>query len=302
MLKKIGMKTALTLFFIALSFFIVSAQTVKLPRTAPVKTDLLKLVETEQKFARTAAEKGTKTAFLTFLSDDGIVFNPTEANGKTVWKARPESPALLAWNPAWADVSSDGKLGYTTGGWEYRPKGKTDKPTAFGEYVTLWEKQTDGAYKAVLDIGINHPTSSYKNAAWRSPSDAGTGLKGVANGISNSTLTDIFSNKSMANGYFNYLADDCIVLRDGHLPFYGRQTAFFALERMDKDFPPSNFLNFSGSVSKIYGNLMYVYGVYQLTDKDQSVKKWNFVQIWKHRAGKWQIVLDIFNPIPPAKN
>ena len=105
----------------------------------------------------------------------------------------------------------------------------------------------------------------------------------------------------MANGYFNYLADDCLVLRDGNLPFYGRKDTFLALEKLDKEFPPSMFLNFSGNMSKIFGNIMYVWGVYQLSDKENGVKKWNFVQIWKNRDGKWQIVLDIFNPIPQTK-
>lgn len=271
------------------------------PKNNPVKSDLQKLVETELSFAAMASEKGTKTAFLTFLSDDGIIFNPTETNGKLFWKSRPDSPALLSWNPAWSDISSDGKLGFTTGGWEFRPKGKAGNPNGFGEYVTLWQKQSDGSFKAVLDIGISHPTSSFSNAQWRSPSDAETGAKSVKVGVTNSTLTDIFSNKSMANGYFNYLADDCVVLREGSLPFYGKQNAFLALERMDKEFPSSAFLNFSGEISKIYGNMMYVHGVYQLTLKDNSVKKWNFLQIWKSRGGKWLIVLDIFNPIPPPK-
>ncbi len=295
------MKKVLILLLLGFCFVETSAQSVKTMRTQPVKNDLQKLVETEKAFARTAAEKGTKTAFLTFLADDGIIFNPTEANGKLVWKAREDSPALLAWNPAWADISSDGKLGYTTGGWEFRPKGKTDKPTGFGEYVTIWQKQGDGTFKAILDIGIGHPQSSLSSAAWKSPTDAGTGLKSVENGVGNSTLTDIFSNKSMANGYFNYLADDCLVLREGHLPFYGKQSAFLALERLDKEFPASSFLDFTGNASKISGNLMYLWGVYQLSAKDKSVKKWNFVQIWKNRGGKWQIVLDIFNPIPPKK-
>ncbi len=290
------MKKALILFLIGFGCFEISAQSL-----APVKTDLQKLVETERSFAKTAAEKGTKTAFLTFLADDGIVFNPTETNGKLVWNARPESPSLLTWNPAWADISSDGKLGYTTGGWEFRPKGKTDKPTVFGEYVTLWQQQADGGFKAVLDIGITHPATNLSNAAPKSPKDAGMGVKSVKDGVTSNTLTDIFSNKSMANGYFNYLADDCLVLRDGNLPFVGKQPAFLALEKLDKEFPPTNFLNFNSNSSKISGNLMYVWGVYQLTEKDKSVKKWNFLQIWKNRNGKWEIVLDVFNPIPPPK-
>ncbi len=295
------MKKALILFLIGFGCFQISAQGVLKNKNVPIKTDLQNLVETEKSFAQTAAEKGTKTAFLTFLADDGIIFNPTETNGKLVWKARPESPALLAWNPVWADLSSDGKLGYTTGGWEFRPKGKTDQPTAFGEYVTIWKKQADGAFKAILDIGITHPVNSLSKAEWKFPTDAGTGIKSVKNGVTSNTLTDIFSNKSMANGYFNYLADDCIVLREGNLPFVGKQSAFLSLEKLDKEFPPSAFLKFNGDMSKIYGNMMYVSGVYQLTDKDNSAKRWNFVQIWKHRNGKWQIVFDVFVPNPPEK-
>src|SRR5689334_7511762 len=115
------MKKALFLLLSLFCLMEISAQPgSNIKKSAPVAGDLRKLVDTEQAFARAAAEKGTRAAFLEFLADDGIVFNPTEANGKLVWKARPESPALLAWNPAWADISSDGKLGYTTGGWEFR--------------------------------------------------------------------------------------------------------------------------------------------------------------------------------------
>jgi ketosteroid isomerase-like protein len=300
------MKKALLFLLIGLCLVDATAQSVVRNRSAPVRSEpaannLQRLVDAERSFAAAAAERGTKTAFLTFLSDDGIIFNPTEVNGKTAWKARAESPALLAWNPAWADVSADGNFGYTTGGWELRPNGKTDKPTSFGEYVTIWQKQADGNYKALLDIGITHAASSFSNAPWRSPVDAGTGAKTVKQGIDNAVFTDIFSNRSMANGYFNYLAEDVVVLRDGHLPFYGKQNAFFALEKLDHEFPPSAFLDFNVNTSKVFGNMMYVWGVYQLTEKDKSVKKWNFVQIWKNRRDTWQIVLDIFHPIPPKK-
>jgi ketosteroid isomerase-like protein len=263
----------------------------------PVMTDSAILVATEKAFAQLAAEKGTKTGFLTYLADDGIIFSPTEVNGKLHWKGRAESPALLAWNPAWADVSFNGKLGYTTGGWEYRPKGKTDKPAAFGEYLTIWRKQPDGSYLAVLDIGISHPTNSYSaTAVCKMPVDAGKG-RAAGSGVDNGIFTDIFSNTSMANGYFNYLADDAVILREGNLPLSGKKSAFIGLERIEGEFPDTSFLKFSANTSKVYGNMMYSWGVYSLTHKDKTVSRWNFVQVWKHRAGKWQIVVDLFNKI-----
>ena len=116
--------------------------------SAQPKSELEKLVETEISFAKTSETKGTKTAFLEFLSDDAIVFQPTETNGKSFWQARPESPAVLLWRPNWADISADGNLGYTTGGWELRPQGKAAEPESFGQYATIWQRQPDGKYLA----------------------------------------------------------------------------------------------------------------------------------------------------------
>ena len=111
---------------------------------AQSRTDLEKVVETEKAFARSAEERGIKPAFLEFLADDGVMFNPQQINGKEMWRARPESPALLSWYPVFADVSSNGVLGYTTGEGEYRPQGKTDTTVYYSTYATVWRKQPDG--------------------------------------------------------------------------------------------------------------------------------------------------------------
>ena len=34
------------------------------------------------------------------------------------------------------------------------------------------------------------------------------------------------------------------------------------------------------------------------TKEDKSVEKGNYMQIWKFIDGRWQIVLDIFKPVP----
>ncbi len=263
-----------------------------------VKADLQNLVDTELSFAKTAETKGTKAAFLEFLADDGRIFQPTEINGKQFWNARADSPALLSWRPNWADISSDGSLGYTTGGWEYRPNGKTDEPNAFGQYVTIWQKQSGGKFKAVLDIGITHPKPEGTKYGWSFPRDEAAIKDKPQRAITLGQLTDIFSKKLLSDGYFRYFADDVIVLRDGQMPLMGKTTAFLGLEKLDEKFPPRSVLNFKGDLSQVFGNMMYAHGTYQLTHEDKSISKWNFVQIWKYRGGRWQIVLDIFNLIP----
>lgn len=70
------------------------------------KSNLVKLAETENSFARTVDEKGFKEGFLEFLADDGLLFRPTAVNGKESWRARPDSPASLSWYPVFVDASS----------------------------------------------------------------------------------------------------------------------------------------------------------------------------------------------------
>src|SRR5881409_3349983 len=105
------------------------------------------LVQMEHDFAKAAATKGTRDAFLEFLADDGIIFQPGPVNGKQFWQARTTRKGLLSWEPIFADVSLAGDMGYTTGPYEFRPNGADDKPTAFGQYFTIWKKQTDGSWK-----------------------------------------------------------------------------------------------------------------------------------------------------------
>src|SRR3954468_14494145 len=112
------------------------------------------LVEMEHAFARAAATKGTRDAFIEFLADDGIIFQPGPVNGKKFWTERQPRKGLLSWEPVFADVSRAGDLGYTTGPWEFRPNGPDDQPAAFGQYFTIWKKQSGGDWKAVLDRGV----------------------------------------------------------------------------------------------------------------------------------------------------
>ncbi|MEO8073636.1 MAG: hypothetical protein ABI686_10365 [Acidobacteriota bacterium] len=58
------MKKIIVLFIVIFSFANIFSQT---------KSDLQKLIETEIFFAATAAEKSTRSAFLEFLADDGII-------------------------------------------------------------------------------------------------------------------------------------------------------------------------------------------------------------------------------------
>jgi ketosteroid isomerase-like protein len=65
----------------------------------------------------------------------------------------PNGPTLT-WEPTSAEVLVGGDVGITIGSWTRRTKaadGKTSEGR--GQYVTTWQKQKDGAWKVVYDIG-----------------------------------------------------------------------------------------------------------------------------------------------------
>jgi len=129
---------------------------VALAAVAQEKPDPMELVDTEHTFAEAAATEGTNHAFLTFLADDGIIYRPGPVNGKEYLADKPETGSRLTWEPEYAEITSLGDMGWTTGPWEWH-KTPSEPPSLFGQYVSVWKRQLDGAFKLVLDIGTSHP-------------------------------------------------------------------------------------------------------------------------------------------------
>src|SRR5262249_49533324 len=76
---------------------------------------------------------------------------------------QPARTGLLAWEPAYVDLSASGDLGWTTGPWTFRPKPDAE-PTAFGHYVTIWQQVRSKPWRGGLGDGISHPKPTGKPA------------------------------------------------------------------------------------------------------------------------------------------
>lgn len=246
------------------------------------KPDLQKLVETERAFARMALEKSTKEAFLHFLADDGVVFEPTAVNGKDAWSKRPPSVGLLSWAPIWADISADGALGYTTGPWEFRPAGKDGDPVAFGQYLTIWKKQNNGDFRAVLDIGVSHGKHDAPAGATEYPADAGAASEGVSDAKAPVEFGGLFPKQPFSS--------DAIVFRDGEFPARGSTAA---AERAKADATGIKRASWSGINCDGSGEIYYCHTRFDLTYQDGKTFCGNHLRIWKFREGKWQTAVDL---------
>ncbi len=260
---------------------------------AIAQADLQKLVDAEHAFAALAAEKGTQTAFLENMADDAVIFVPDKTRAKEFWTARTPNASQLSWAPNFADVSSNGILGYTTGNWEFRAKGKEDAPLAFGDFVTVWLRQLNGKYKFVVDIGIDHPKPDKYSTQWSTGTAAPDGKGDISPGDLATEFFKVVTAKGIAKAYEAYAADDIRVYRDGKLPVLGKR-ALRALVSGDK-----TALAFAKrGIFFCASDLAYTTNAYTRALGGKTVEKGNFMQIWKFRSGRWQIVLDIFKPVP----
>ena len=258
------------------------------------QADLEKLVQTERAFAVLAAEKGTRAAFLENMSDEAVLFLPDKINGKSYWQGRGESLGLLSWSPNYADVSSNGLIGYTTGNWEYRAKGKDDVPAAYGEFVTVWQRGLDGRYRFNVDIGINHEKPPGYSTDILPPSyPASSNDKNTSAADTANSFFEIVGQAGLSKAYQTYAAKNIRSFREGNLPMIGRDKLLSFIRKSKTRTTLTKRTVFFGSA-----DLAYVTNSYSQVKQDKSVEKGNFMQIWKFIDGRWQIVLDIFKPIP----
>ncbi|MFM9905446.1 MAG: YybH family protein [Pyrinomonadaceae bacterium] len=259
------------------------------------KSDLQSLVDTEHSFADFAAAHDTKSAFLEFLAVDGVVFQPDKLNGIAYWNARGPSKGLLSWAPNYADLSTNGMLGYTIGNWEYRPKGKDDTPIAFGDFITVWSRQADGKYKFVVDIGVGHEKPAVYSSEWVTTADktADPNAKNMSAADTANSFCDMATKRGLRRAYETYAADDIRFYREEKLPFLGKKASIKAAKAEKGTVQLAKKSTFFGST-----NLSYTTSTYTRTDAGKLLEKGNYMQIWKLKAGRWVIVLDIFKPVP----
>ena len=88
-----------------------------------------------------------------FLVDKGALVKGKNSI-RMVWKdiLAPTAP-VLTFTTSFVEVARSGDIGYEYGTAEFTTANKKGKPTVEkGKYVTVWKKQPEGSWKAVVDI------------------------------------------------------------------------------------------------------------------------------------------------------
>jgi len=305
-LSKIAMKKTLVLLLILTAF--ISSGLAQIDDPA---REVRSLVETERAFSAASVAHGIRDSFLAFLADDGIVFHPGPVNGKQSWGARAPVPGVLKWEPIYAYVSQAGDMGYDTGPWEYRRGSLQDEPVAFGNFVTVWKKQQDGTWKFVLDLGTENERPTQPAPAWQLPANfvmnvwkARSAVDVQAESAAILDLEREFSQaaatKGLVKAYQDYVSSDIRLFRTGKFPSVGRDAALAVFTARPQTLV---WQSTKADVSRS-GDLAYDYGTYELREAANAgaaqTESGNYVHIWKRqRGGKWKLVVDVQNPIPP---
>ena len=114
------------------------------------------MLEADRAFSRLCEEKGMKQAFLEYIDSNGVLLRPNHlpllgADAIDFLIQQNDSAFTLKWEPRTGTVARSGELGYTYGIYELKPG--TKDTIIYGNYVSIWKKQSDGKWKFVLDTG-----------------------------------------------------------------------------------------------------------------------------------------------------
>jgi ketosteroid isomerase-like protein len=276
---------------------------------------LASLVEAERSFARTSVEKGIRESFYEFFAEDGINFQPHPTNTREAIRKRPapatRPPITLNWEPVYADVSRAGDLGYTTGPYWLTFQGPEHRPTQYGYYFSIWKKQADGHWKVAVDLGVETPAPAQTSppafhparVSEFKPKSAKLNLDDERAALM--SLEREFLKASNEGGtmkaFLDFMSDDARLHRNGMFPLTGKDSirTYFSGKAIRLAWEP-----IKADVSQS-NDLGYTYGSYELKDENgaaNSIEKGYYVRVWKrNREGKWKVVLDTTNPLPPEE-
>ena len=253
------------------------------------------MVNVERAFAKLARKENTRKAFLSYLSDDAVVFEQGPVNGKKRWEERSTDDSKQDWDPEFADIASSGDFGYTTGPWEYRIHRTNKDPDAHGHFVSVWKKSPAGLFQNVLDIGVSHPHDPESHPLRTSIIHAKAGPGHLPGDKSIMDIEKEFLvslEMSGSKAHIQSLSREARLYRAGKIPM-----TIPALTRpiAEREGSTIRYSPIQGGMASS-GDLGYVYGTASWTESKESDDKVyaNYLRIWKNEDGShWKIVLEV---------
>ncbi|HEX9005786.1 MAG TPA: hypothetical protein VF889_00735 [Bacteroidota bacterium] len=276
-----------------LALVLLVARSIASDSTAPT-SQVDSLIAAERAFAALSLEKGMGPAFVANLADDAILLRPTPVNGQAWFRDHAAPPIILRWKPALAIVAASGELGFTSGPSEVRSKADPAEPPSYGDFVTAWKRQADGAWKVEFDIGVGHAKSTLEEKLVRLfPFPQHADRKDSARMRSELRVRDTAfitsGRKSNMGDFFEMLDVDVRLLRPGMVPLVGMKTARMYLDTLKTSLRRRTLVHQVAASN----DLAYTYGEYTGTAGGETAKGYYFT-IWRRDPrGTWKVLIDV---------
>lgn len=259
------------------------------PLSVRAQTDpqaLQRMVATERAFAAATAEVGVRDGFLSFFADDAVQIvrgdKVTLAPAKVGLAAQPPQQLPIAnqliWEPFTGHVSSDGTLGWLTGGFvRFNQAQKTT--VGQGAYFSVWKRQPNGTWRVWLDEGIRLPQIWLNASPFRVAPEPDAGPEGAPNEIIADAERAVAADPQ---AWRARLGADVRLHRDGVMPLVGRDAVVAWAANRPRSTCSALRTELAGS-----GDLAVVVGVCETTPAARG----SFVRVWKRDVtGRWRVV------------
>lgn len=262
------------------------------------------LAAEEAKFAAYSVQHGMRDAFVEFFADDSILLRPDPVNGREFMKARQNPPIILDWKSQLAILAASGDLGLSTGPWVSTSKTNPAEPAAYGQFFSIWQKQSDGSWKVLIDHGISHGNNPAPDKALRAqdvaPAKGAAARKQMPDPEKSFVLAT--AARGAAEAYQDVVGEKTRLLREERAPIDGRR----AIDTYLKSVAGIWQWQSSRQGVSAAGDLAYALGTWSHRNKAGINAQGHFIRVWVcDRASgpdRWQLAAEVLTKRPPAKN
>ena len=261
---------------------------------------LFHMREAERNFAKESAMYGRNASFVENFAEESVIFaDKWLTNGKQFSKDRKATPVVLKWEPEFMDISGSRDFGISTGPWEAQEYRPNTAPISTGYFLTVWKKQSDGAWKVILDAGSTTPALIGNKHTFTFPAGADKtvpvsgkeNIESLAKELSDKEKQNltVWKNNPVTSTYASFLAPNVRMQLNGHLPTTNADTIKVWIGQLDKTLSWKSV----GAGAASSGDLGFTYGLLEISG-DPKGTKGHYVRIWRKRPGtNWNIVLEM---------
>jgi ketosteroid isomerase-like protein len=252
--------------------------------------ELQAVVEAERSFSKRCAEVGIRDSFLEFFAPDAIYFNPEPNLARPDFEARRSSKTpSLQWEPQQVLLSRSGTLAVSTGPSQVKDQDKT----MHGQFVSVWQRQPNGEWKVVLDIGTRRPGGTEEPADFKvldaPPPQPGATFAEPKKQALLAYERRRFARKHSLREIYEFLAaPEARFHREGIRPLIGQASYLRYLATLDDT--RINNVQVGGGVS---GTLGYTYGYSELLAKRGRSQRGYYVRAWRWDGAGWTLLIDV---------